>query len=123
MIGPAGKTLEIQIRTHRMHEQAELGVAAHWRYKESGVSPDAGLERRINWLRKLLESSGEDGDAEEFMDRFRAEIGEERVYVITPRGDIQDLPAGATALDFAYAVHTDVGHRCRGARINGAIAP
>jgi len=123
VIGPAGKTLEIQIRTQRMHEQAELGVAAHWRYKESGVSPDAGLERRINWLRKLLESSGEDGDAEDFLDRFRAEIGEERVYVITPRGDIQDLTAGATPLDFAYAVHTDVGHRCRGARINGAIAP
>lgn len=123
VIGPAGKTLEVQIRTHRMHEQAELGVAAHWRYKEIGVAPDIGLERRINWLRKLLESSGEDGNAEEFMDRFRAEIGEERVYVITPRGDIQDLPAGATALDFAYAVHTDVGHRCRGARINGTIAP
>lgn len=123
VIGPAGKTLEVQIRTHRMHEQAELGVAAHWRYKEGGAAGDAGLERRIAWLRKLLESSGEDGNAEDFLDRFRAEIGEERVYVITPRGDIHDLPAGATPLDFAYAVHTDVGHRCRGARINGAIAP
>lgn len=121
VIGPEGRTLEVQIRTHRMHEEAEYGVAAHWRYKEDGVGAEP-TDRRIQWLRRLLET-GPDDYGEDLLEQFRAEIGQARVYAITPRGDILDLPQGATALDFAYYVHTDVGHRCRGTRINGALAP
>lgn len=122
VIGPGGRTLEVQIRTHEMHEQAEFGVAAHWRYKE-GAAGSHAIDDKIKWLRHLLETSRENSDAGEFLEQFQSEILYERVYVITPHGDVVDLPNGATALDFAYAIHTDVGHRCRGARVNGAIAP
>ncbi len=118
VIGPGGKPLEIQIRTHEMHGHAEFGVAAHWRYKE-GVHYDPALETRIGWMRQLLAP----GADEDFIERFRNELVEERVYVLTPRGEVFDLPRGATALDFAYYVHTDVGHRCRGARVNGRLVP
>ncbi len=119
VIGPEGKTLEVQIRTHAMHAQAELGVAAHWKYKEGG-GVDAALEKRVTWMRRLLEAQGGD-DA--LPDAFAAELIEERIYVLTPRGDVLDLPHGATPLDFAYHVHTEVGHRCIGAKVDGRIVP
>jgi GTP pyrophosphokinase len=119
VIGPEGRTLEVQIRTHEMHRHAELGVAAHWRYKEGGVS-QASFEQKIRLLRKLLEPSSDDGD---LLDRIRDDVFEDRVYAISPKGDIVDLPANATPLDFAYYVHTQVGHRCRGAKVNGRIVP
>ncbi|HEV2111019.1 MAG TPA: TGS domain-containing protein, partial [Gammaproteobacteria bacterium] len=118
VLGPEAKPLEIQIRTREMHRHAEFGVASHWRYKE-GAHYDPALETRISWMRQLL---APDGD-EDFIERFRTELVEERVYVLTPKGAMFDLPRGATALDFAYYVHTDVGHRCRGARINGRMVP
>ncbi len=119
LVGPGGRTLEVQIRTHQMHEHAELGVAAHWRYKEGGGA-DAAFERKVAWMRQLLEQR-EAGD-EALMAGFSTELVEDRVYVLTPRGEVVDLPRGATVLDFAYAVHTEVGHRCRGAKVNGRIA-
>jgi len=122
VIGPRGKTLEVQIRTREMHEHAEFGIAAHWRYKE-GEQAEMADERRINWLRRLLESAAQEQDSEGFLDQFTTDIEDERIYVITPQGDIVDLPQGATALDFAYTIHTDIGHRCRGARINNVLVP
>jgi GTP pyrophosphokinase len=120
--GPEGLNLEVQIRTYDMHRHAELGVAAHWRYKEGGGS-DAGYEEKIAWLRQLLEWREEERTATDFVDRFKSEAFQDRVYVLTPQGRIIDLPQGATPLDFAYAVHTEVGHRCRGAKVNGRIVP
>ena len=123
VVGPQGQTLEVQIRTHEMHQANELGVASHWRYKEGGGS-DAAFEAKIAWMRRLLDARGEgEGDDAALMAGFRTELMEDRVYLLTPRGDVFDLPAGATVLDFAYHVHTDVGHRCRGARVNGRIVP
>ncbi|MGE5626415.1 MAG: RelA/SpoT family protein [Bacillota bacterium] len=118
VLGPEAKPLEIQIRTREMHRHAELGVASHWRYKEN-AHYDPALEERISWMRQLLAPGGD----EDFIERFRTELVEERVYVLTPKGEVFDLPRGATALDFAYYVHTDVGHRCRGARVNGRLVP
>ncbi|HEU0153298.1 MAG TPA: bifunctional (p)ppGpp synthetase/guanosine-3',5'-bis(diphosphate) 3'-pyrophosphohydrolase [Arenimonas sp.] len=120
VIGPGGRTLEVQIRTHQMHEHAELGVAAHWRYKEGGGA-DASFERKVAWMRQLLEARDEGEDA--LLAGFSTELVEDRVYVLTPRGEVVDLPRDATVLDFAYAVHTEVGHRCRGAKVNGRIVP
>jgi GTP pyrophosphokinase len=122
VIGPEGKAVEVQIRTREMHEHAELGIAAHWRYKE-GARYDHGFEKKVAWLRQLLEWKEEEPSADEFVDRFKSESVEERVYVLTPQGQVIDMPAGATALDFAYHIHTDVGHRCRGAKVNGRIVP
>ncbi|VAW75909.1 Inactive (p)ppGpp 3'-pyrophosphohydrolase domain / GTP pyrophosphokinase, (p)ppGpp synthetase I [hydrothermal vent metagenome] len=122
VIGPDDKTLEIQIRTNEMHEHSELGVAAHWRYKE-GSKHDANYEEKINWLRQVLEWKDEEADADDFIDRFKAEVFQDRVYVLTPQGKVIDLSAGATPLDFAYVIHTDVGHRCRGAKVDGHIVP
>lgn len=119
--GPDGKLVEIQIRTHAMHERGELGVAAHWRYKE-GVGHDESFDRKIAWLRQLLEWKDEAADGSDFVAEFRSQVFEDRVYVFTPAGKIIDLPSGSTPLDFAYTVHTEVGHRCRGARVNGVIA-
>ncbi len=123
VIGPQGKTLEVQIRTHEMHRHAELGVAAHWVYKEGDGGRDSAFEQKIAWLRQLLEWKEESRDAGDFIDRFKSELFQDRVYVFTPRGDILDLPQGATPLDFAYAIHTEVGHRCRGAKVDGRIVP
>src|SRR5690348_4619985 len=121
VIGPEGKTLEVQIRTREMHRAAELGVAAHWRYKEGG-NADAAYQARVAWMRKLLESrEGEDDAA--LLGGLRSELAEERVYLLTPKGEVFDLPRGATVLDFAYHVHSMVGHRCRGAKVNGRIVP
>ena len=122
VVGPENATLEIQIRTEEMHRHAELGVAAHWRYKE-GSGFDPGYEEKIAWLRQLLEWKDEEHSAGDFVDRFKSEAFLERIYVLTPQGRIIDLPQGATPLDFAYAVHTEVGHRCRGAKVNGRIVP
>ena len=126
VVGPEGRTLEVQIRTREMHQQAELGVAAHWKYKEGrardgGRAGEAAMEKRIAWMRRLLEQPGE-GDAA-LMGELRHELVEDRVYVLTPRGEVIDLPQGATPLDFAYHVHTEVGHRCRGAKVDGRIVP
>ncbi|MDE3211055.1 MAG: bifunctional (p)ppGpp synthetase/guanosine-3',5'-bis(diphosphate) 3'-pyrophosphohydrolase [Pseudomonadota bacterium] len=120
VIGPAGKTLEVQIRTHEMHRANELGVAAHWRYKEGG-SGDAEFEAKIAWMRKLLEPRGEDDSS--LASDLQTELLEDRVYLLTPKGEVFDLARGATVLDFAYVVHTEVGHRCRGAKVNGRIVP
>ncbi len=122
VVGPEGKTLEVQIRTSDMDRHAELGVAAHWRYKEGGKS-DRGFEQKIAWLRQLLDWKEEESNAGDFIDRFKSEVFQDRVYVFTPRGEIIDLPQGATALDFAYHIHTDIGHRCRGAKVEGRIVP
>jgi GTP pyrophosphokinase len=120
VIGPGKVPVEVQIRTREMHEHAELGVAAHWRYKEGG-GRDAAYDRKIQWLRELLAPAA-DGEADpDFLDRVRADLFEDRVYVLTPKGDIVDLPSGATPLDYAYQVHTELGHRCRGARVNGRM--
>ncbi|HZW50244.1 MAG TPA: TGS domain-containing protein, partial [Rudaea sp.] len=113
---------EVQIRTEEMHRGAELGVAAHWRYKEGGGA-DAEFERKIAWMRQLLEAKGEADDDGALLAGFRTDILEDRVYLLTPQGQVLDLAQGATVLDFAYHVHTDVGHRCRGAKVNGRIVP
>jgi len=110
-----GKPLEVQIRTHEMDENAEYGIAAHWRYKEKGPI-DEQYEQRINWLKKLMDWRQEVVDASEFVDGMKTDVFQDRVYVFTPRGDIIDLPAGSTPIDFAYHVHTEIGHRCRGAK-------
>lgn len=119
LIGPEGQTIEVQIRTRDMHRHAELGVAAHWRYKEGGPSR-AAFEKKIRVLRVLLEPSESDGD---LLDQIRGDIFEDRVYAVSPKGDVVEMPAGATPLDFAYHVHTQIGHRCRGAKANGRIVP
>jgi len=121
VLGPESKAVEVQIRTREMHDQAELGLAAHWRYKESRAH-DVSYDRKIEWVRKLLDSESKDGDRD-FLDEVRAELFEDRVYALTPKGEVVDLPPAATPLDFAYHVHTDLGHRTRGARVNGRIVP
>jgi GTP pyrophosphokinase len=117
-----GKPLEVQIRTPEMHQNAEYGIAAHWRYKE-GTKRDKSYEQRINWLRNMMEWRSDVDDATEFVESMRSDVFRDRVYVFTPRGDIIDMPAGSTPIDFAYHVHTDIGHRCRGARVNGKLVP
>jgi GTP diphosphokinase / guanosine-3',5'-bis(diphosphate) 3'-diphosphatase len=130
VIGPQGKPVEIQIRTHTMHRRAEYGVAAHWKYKEDATAPAAGVKEGetgpINdmaWLRQLLDWQKETEDPGEFLDSLRFEINAREVYVFTPRGEVVALPAGSTPVDFAYAVHTEVGHHCIGGRVNGRLVP
>jgi GTP pyrophosphokinase len=123
VIGPEGKALEVQIRTHQMHQDSEHGVAAHWKYKEGSKQGEAVFEQKIAWLRELLEWQEEIADSEELLNDFREQVVEDRVYVFTPAGEIIDLPPKATPLDFAYSIHTEVGHRCRGAKVNGRIVP
>jgi GTP pyrophosphokinase len=125
VIGPQGRAVEVQIRTQEMHEHAELGVAAHWRYKEGGAR-DAGYERKIEWVRRLLapaEAVDSDAGGGDFIETVRTALFEDRIYAMTPKGEVVDLPRGATPLDFAYHVHTSLGHRCRGAKVNGRIVP
>ena len=117
-----GRAVEIQIRTREMHEHAELGVAAHWRYKEGGPT-DPAFDNKIAIMRQLLDSSDEDLDDQSLLDSFQSATSEDRVYVLTPQGQVVDLTAGSSVLDFAYHVHTEVGHRCRGAKVNGRIVP
>ena len=124
VIGPEGKVLEVQIRTLAMHEEAELGVCAHWRYKGTDVdSNSTAYEDKIAWLRQVLEWHEELGDIGGLADQLRVDIEPDRVYVFTPDGHAIDLPKGATPLDFAYRVHTEIGHNCRGAKVNGRIVP
>ncbi|KAA3620339.1 MAG: bifunctional (p)ppGpp synthetase/guanosine-3',5'-bis(diphosphate) 3'-pyrophosphohydrolase, partial [Proteobacteria bacterium] len=122
VIGPEGKVVEVQIRTFDMHEENELGVAAHWRYKERSRH-DQATDTKILWLRQLLEWKQEVGEGSEFFEQFRNDTAEERVYVFSPRGRVIDLPTGSTPIDFAYAIHTDVGNQCRGAKVNGRMVP
>jgi GTP pyrophosphokinase len=122
VIGPFGERLEIQIRTQEMHRVSELGIAAHWRYKEGGKPNDAD-EARFVWLRQLLEAQQQLADPNEFLEAVRVDLFTEEVYVFTPQGDVRALPAGATAVDFAYAVHTEIGNQCAGAKVNGKLVP
>jgi GTP pyrophosphokinase len=139
VIGPEGRTLEVQIRTHEMHAHAELGVAAHWRYKEGqggpgkaglsqggvtqGGSGNVGFERKLAWMRQLLDRTESDSNDDALLAGLRTDLVEDRIYLLTPKGEVIDLPRGGTVLDFAYHVHTEVGHRCRGAKVNGRIVP
>lgn len=119
IVDDEGKTLEVQIRTFEMHQDSEYGIAAHWRYKENGRKTDAAYEQRLSYMRRLIENvQDDDQDAEQFIAAMKESIQDERIYVFTPRNDIIDLPEGATPIDFAYHIHTEVGHRCRGARVN-----
>jgi GTP pyrophosphokinase len=122
VIGPEGKAVEVQIRTHDMHQHSELGVAAHWRYKE-GARHDKSYDDKIAWLRQILEWKDEVGDAGELAEQFRTGLFEDTVYVLTPQGRVIDLPKGSTPIDFAYHVHTELGHRCRGAKVDGQMVP
>jgi len=121
VIGPEGRPLEIQVRTREMQETAELGVAAHWAYKRGGKS--SADEEWLAWVKQLMDSHAEESDAREFVKSFRTDLFDEEVFVFTPKGEVKTLPAGATPIDFAYAVHTDVGHRTVGAKVNGRIVP
>jgi guanosine-3',5'-bis(diphosphate) 3'-pyrophosphohydrolase len=122
VVGPQGRPLEIQIRTWEMHRMAEYGVAAHWRYKEQ-VERDAVLEAKMAWLRQLMDWRRELVDAQEFVDSLKTDLFPEEVYVFTPKGDVIELPRGATPVDFAYDVHTEIGNLCQGAKVNGKIVP
>jgi guanosine-3',5'-bis(diphosphate) 3'-pyrophosphohydrolase len=124
VIGPGGKPVELQIRTQAMHRTAEFGIAAHWKYKERkdvAVAEPAGMSEEMGWLRQLLDWQREAQEPEEFLDALRYDLGASEVYVFTPKGDVLGLPSGSTPVDFAYAVHTEVGHRCIGARVNGKL--
>jgi len=129
VIGPDGKPVEVQIRTHQMHRRAEYGVAAHWKYKEDGAKGAVGADggpgqmEGMQWLRQLLDWQKETADPGEFLESLRFEISGAEVYVFTPGGDVMALPSGATPVDFAYAVHTEVGHHCVGGRVNGKLVP
>lgn len=121
--GPEGRTIEIQIRTQKMHDDAELGVAAHWKYKEDHSGKLSAAEERINWLRKILAWQEEVAESGDLVEEFRSQVFDDRVYVFTPTGDVIDLPVGSTPLDFAYYIHSNVGHRCIGAKADGRIVP
>ncbi|MDQ0708630.1 guanosine-3',5'-bis(diphosphate) 3'-pyrophosphohydrolase [Arthrobacter woluwensis] len=123
VIGPGGRTVEIQIRTHEMHRNAEYGVAAHWKYKHQARAAGTPREGEMGWLRSLVDMQRETVDPGDFLDSLRHEISTNEVFVFTPKGEIMTLPAGATPVDFAYAVHTEVGHRTIGARVNGKLVP
>ncbi|WP_394172231.1 GTP diphosphokinase [Thalassotalea litorea] len=123
VLGPEGKSVEIQIRTEQMHDDAELGVAAHWRYKEGSGQGKGSFDDKINWLRKLLKWQEDVAESEELVEELRNEVFEDRIYVFTPNGDVIDLPNGSTPLDFAYYIHSNVGHCCIGAKVSGRIIP
>jgi guanosine-3',5'-bis(diphosphate) 3'-pyrophosphohydrolase len=122
VIGPGGDPLEVQIRTFEMHRTAEFGIAAHWRYKEAGPQ-DRDFEQKLAWIRQLMEWQRDMGDASEFMETLKVDLFSDEVFVFTPRGDVIELPSGATPVDFAYRIHTDIGHHCVGARVNGRAVP
>jgi GTP pyrophosphokinase len=122
VIGPGGRFLEVQIRTYEMHQVAEHGIAAHWRYKE-GSQGDPQFEAKLAWLRQLMAWQQELSTAQEFVESVKMDVFQDQVFVFTPKGEIKDLPAHATPLDFAYRIHTDVGHRCIGARVNSKLVP
>ena len=122
VVGSNGRPMEVQIRTHEMHQLAEFGIAAHWRYKE-GKQPNQYLDNKIAWIRQLMEWRQDVTDAQEFISGMKTDVFQDRVYVFTPRGDVIDLPRSSTSIDFAYRVHTELGHRCRGAKVNGRLVP
>ena len=122
VMGPGARPFEVQIRTNEMHEVAEYGVAAHWRYKEDTGSADRQYEERMAWLRHLIEWQQEASGTEDFLESVKTDVFRDQVFVFTPRGDVRVMPAGSTPIDFAYRIHTDLGHHCNGARINGRIA-
>ena len=122
VMGPGARPLEVQIRTYDMHRTAEYGVAAHWRYKE-GSRQDRAFEERITWLRQLLEWQRETAEAEEFVEYVKTDIFRDQVFVFSPKGEVKDLPAGATPIDFAFRIHTDIGFHAVGARANGRLVP
>ncbi|GAC15605.1 GTP diphosphokinase [Aliiglaciecola lipolytica] len=121
VVGPQGRSVEIQIRTQQMHQDAELGIAAHWKYKEGVSSERSAYEDKINWLRKILLWQEEVAESGDLVEELRSQVFDDRVYVFTPKGDVIDLPLGSTPLDFAYYIHSNVGHRCNGAKVNGRI--
>ncbi|MCP4280182.1 MAG: GTP diphosphokinase, partial [Alteromonas sp.] len=123
IVGPEGKSVEIQIRTQKMHQDAELGVAAHWKYKEGSTGKQSGYDERISRLRRILAWQEEVAESGDLVEELRSQVFDDRVYVFTPKGDVIDLPQGATPLDFAYYIHSNVGHRCIGAKVNGRIVP
>ncbi|HEY8449904.1 MAG TPA: TGS domain-containing protein, partial [Bacillota bacterium] len=120
VIGPGGEPFEVQIRTWEMHRTAEYGIAAHWRYKEGGRG-DSDFDAKLSWLREILEWQSDLKDAREFMESLKLDVFSDEVFVFTPKGDVIELPAGSTPIDFAYRIHTEVGHRCVGAKVNGRI--
>jgi Region found in RelA / SpoT proteins./TGS domain. len=122
VIGPGGETFEVQIRTWEMHRTAEFGIAAHWKYKEGKRNEDQ-FDEKLAWLRQLLEWQGELKDAREFMETLKIDLFTDEVYVFTPKGDVINLPIGSTPIDFAYTIHTDIGHKCVGAKVNGKLVP
>lgn len=121
VIGKTGKTFEIQIRTFEMHKTAEYGIAAHWKYKEGETTKEASFENKLGWLREILEWQNETSDAEEFMEGFKLDLFSDEIFVFTPKGVVINLPAGATPIDFAYRIHTDIGNKCVGAKVNGKM--
>ena len=121
VLGPGARPFEVQIRTREMHEVAEYGVAAHWRYKEHAGARDRQYEERMAWLRHLIEWQQEASGTEDFLDSVKTDVFRDQVFVFTPRGDVRVLPAGSTPIDFAYRIHTDLGHHCTGARVNGRL--
>ncbi|GHE86229.1 GTP diphosphokinase [Thalassotalea profundi] len=124
VLGPEGKSVEVQIRTQQMHDDAELGVAAHWRYKEGTASgKTTGFDEKVSWLRKILQWQDDVSESGELLDELRSQVFEDRIYVFTPNGDVIDLPIGSTPLDFAYYIHSNVGHCCIGAKVFGRIVP
>ncbi|PXF63107.1 GTP diphosphokinase [Kangiella spongicola] len=125
VVGPEGKVLEVQIRTHQMHEEAEKGIAAHWAYKEGTNLTRVGVDEKIEWMRQLLEWQSELADtaSDDLMQEFQSSVAEDRIFVFTPQGKVIDLPSGSTPIDFAYRIHTSIGHRCVGAKVKGRIVP
>ena len=118
IVGPSGEPLEIQIRTWEMHWLAEYGIAAHWRYKEGYGKPDS-LDAKLAWIRQVLETQSEGSPPSEFLENLKVDVLSSEVFVFTPKGSVVSLPKGATPVDFAYAIHTEVGHKCVGAMVNG----
>jgi GTP pyrophosphokinase len=123
IFGPGGRLYEIQIRTHEMHRTAEYGIAAHWRYKEGEKRSNNEVDEKLSWFRQVLEWQQDTREPEEFLEFLRIDLFQDEIFIFTPKGDVKQLPKGATPIDFAFAVHTDVGLHCAGARVNGRIAP
>lgn len=123
LLGTDGIPFEVQIRTHEMHSTAEYGIAAHWKYKEGNVSSDEGMEKKLTWLRELMEWQNDMKDSREFMEALKINFFSDNVFVFTPKGDVKDFVKGSTPLDFAYGIHSQIGHRCIGAKINGKLVP
>ena len=123
VMGPDGEPFEIQIRTWEMHRISEYGIAAHWRYKEGSISNDDNIDEKFTWMRQILDLQRETRDAREYVDTIKTDIFSDRVYIFTPKGEVVELGVGATTIDFAYRIHTDIGHRCIGGKVNGKIEP